>query len=136
MQIPSWIETWGSLAFPRISLGEAFRRRPFGHLASAYQYIWLSINVQEKMPRRVLDWKLISSDGGWHKRRKNATVVYQGSIYMIGGFYAGAGTAVNLNDVWKCDDGVNWTRGEWKQRRAAGGSRLLDIFIASLRQCA
>lgn len=63
------------------------------------------------MPQ-LLDWKLVSSDGGWHKRRKQATVVYQGSIYIIGGFFAGVGTALNLNDVWRCDDGVNWTRGK------------------------
>lgn len=63
-----------------------------------------------EMPQ-LLDWKLVSTDGGWHKRRKHATVVYQGSIYIIGGFYAGVGVALNLNDVWKCDDGVTWTRG-------------------------
>jgi hypothetical protein len=86
-----------------------------------------------------VDWRLVPSEGGWHKRRKHGTVVYKDSLLIIGGFYCGVGVSINLNDVWKsADGGETWTRCEFSCGRltTGGAAGLILVLAIHCAQCA
>lgn len=56
------------------------------------------------------DWRLITANVGWGKRRAHASVVFQNKMWALGGATLGAGGNIDhfLNDVWFSGDGTNW----------------------------
>ncbi len=59
-------------------------------------------------------WKKVTSSAGWSARSTHTSVVFNGKIWVIGGFDDGG----TKNDVWSSSDGKNWT----KETSSAGWS--------------
>jgi N-acetylneuraminic acid mutarotase len=54
------------------------------------------------------DWTRLLAQAPWGPRHGSAVVVFDGKLWVFGGFI---GTSTNaLNDVWYTSDGVTWTR--------------------------
>ena len=52
-------------------------------------------------------WTQLTAHAPWSARSSLSSVVYQGYIWIFGGYYAGNN---DLSDVWKSSDGINWTQ--------------------------
>jgi len=56
-----------------------------------------------------LTWTKVSSSNGWVARYKNASTVFNDSLWIIGGYgYQGRNKDSYLEDVWSSSDGVTW----------------------------
>jgi hypothetical protein len=63
-------------------------------------YFGISYSIGEK-------WEKMSS-GDFFNRRYHGAIVFEGKIWMLGGF--SDATQSDLNDVWCSVNGINWTR--------------------------
>jgi len=55
------------------------------------------------------EWRLETEHAAWQKRTHAQAIVFDGKIWIMGGGRWNPET-VPLNDVWCCEDGVNWTQ--------------------------
>jgi hypothetical protein len=54
------------------------------------------------------DWTRLAANAPWGRRHFSAQVVFDGKLWVFGGFI---GTSTNArNDVWYSNDGVTWIR--------------------------
>ncbi|KAG5174930.1 cell wall surface anchor family protein, partial [Tribonema minus] len=58
--------------------------------------------------------------GSWCGRRKHQVVSHRGHLYLLGGYAMEGTSSLNLNDVWRSDDGAHWSqitpRAPWSGR--------------------
>jgi hypothetical protein len=66
------------------------------------------------------NWRLATQNAGWTPRWDHTALVFDGKLWVIGGFGA---VAPNAADIWFTSDGVHWTRAaekapwsRWKYR--------------------
>lgn len=69
-----------------------------------------------------ITWTEETASAGWVGRRDHASVVYDGKIWVIGGWYRDGGISKDLNDVWYSEDGETWVEAKpdaaWSARRS------------------
>ena len=69
------------------------------------------------------DWTLATATPEWHERHGHTTVVHQGKLWLLGGYYTSSSwpNTRYLSDVWCSDDGTTWTLVDagapWTRRR-------------------
>jgi hypothetical protein len=56
------------------------------------------------------NWGLVTSSAPFGPRFGHRCVVFNGAIYLIGGWYGAPTGGVLANDVWMTQDGANWTQ--------------------------
>ncbi|NLV46257.1 MAG: hypothetical protein GXY07_17350 [Candidatus Hydrogenedentes bacterium] len=68
-----------------------------------------------------INWTEETGNAGWAGRREHASVVYDGKIWVIGGWYRDGGTSHDLRDVWYSTNGRDWVMADpqpsWFARR-------------------
>jgi N-acetylneuraminic acid mutarotase len=81
-----------------------------------------------------LTWKEISSSNSWVARYKHASTVFDGKLWILGGYgYQGVNKDSYLEDVWYSEDGENWEcatmNAPWKGRTGHSVVTLNDKMI-------
>ena len=61
-----------------------------------YNDVWSSLDGKK--------WTRVTDSAPWTARRFHSALVYDGEMWVIGGYHRG-----NRNDVWHSSDGKNWT---------------------------
>lgn len=70
-------------------------------------------------------WTRVLESAPWAKRYGHVSVVFDGKMWVMGGYGGFNGSFVYFNDVWSSSDGVNWTEvtstAEWTPRSSFSG---------------
>lgn len=75
--------------------------------------------------RNGFDWKLVTNQAPWGPRRSMIAVVFQGKIWLMGGWSPKTGYT---SDVWYSDDGEHWTLATPKAAWDAREGHTLFVF--------
>ena len=67
---------------------------------------WYVAGLQGQATGSV-SWEKVTADAGFHVRDSAGEVVYDGKMWIMGGWYDS--TQTSLRDVWSSTDGVHWT---------------------------
>ena len=59
-----------------------------------------------------IHWTIVTDTPGFKPRYGQGTVVFNDTMYIIGGFYDGLDGSTSLSDVWSSADGKNWRRSD------------------------
>lgn len=69
-----------------------------------------------------ITWKLLTNSAEWTARDAYGVIVFNNSIYFMGGHDGSKGASQWHNDVWKSDDGIHWIQitenADWSARSA------------------